>query len=66
MTDKRVMPDHEDLEERIYISTEIEFSTEGATFSGLPELDIKIKSTKPQQRIQHREDGKRKSNKQLF
>lgn len=66
MADKRVMPAHEDLEERQYISTNVEFDSEGATFSGLPGLDIKFKPKQSPNRIEQIEDGRRKYTSELF
>ena len=43
MKDDRIIQEHEDLEDRIYLSTEIHFDTEGATYTGLNPLEFAIK-----------------------
>ena len=53
--DKRL---EDDLEEREYISTEIEFDTAGATFSGLDSMKIKIKKKKIPKKIEEYDRGK--------
>lgn len=37
---------HEDLEERLYIGTTVEFDTNGTEFDGLGEIEFKIKKKK--------------------
>ena len=43
---KRKAIEHDDLEEKFQISTEIEFSSSGDTFEGLKPMEIQVKKKK--------------------
>lgn len=51
--------EHQDLEEKIYISTSIDFFSEDITFSGLPEMDIEIKKKQQPEKIEKLEKKKK-------
>lgn len=58
MKDKRKTQEHEDLEERFQLSADVQFETEGATYSGLQPIEFEIKKKKIPKKIEnvrHRE-----------
>jgi hypothetical protein len=69
MKDNRTFPEHEDLEDRIYISTDIQFETAGVTYDGLNPMEVEeIKGKKKLDNIENIDHARnRRSNtRELF